>query len=227
LLDFAEDGELVDGLLVGRLEQRPAGVLDPLAGLGVGALMRVSLVAADLVDGALGEADDVEGVEGDLGAGDVVADRFLISAAHVDRDGPEHPREHDHPRAAPAVEMTSSSTDPSVSGCDGHRSAGKRDSKPMLRFPSRPPRFLFAPRDCSLDLDAAGEPVDGVGELADGVEGAAFAPAGHVRDRLAVDGESDADADAHDVGDAVDDHFGLLAREMLVVDAERVGGLVK
>ena len=48
--------------------------------------MRVPLVAADLVDGALAEADDVEGIEANLGVGEVGADRLLIAAGHVDRD---------------------------------------------------------------------------------------------------------------------------------------------
>ena len=54
--------------------------------------MRVSLVTADLVDGALREADHVEWVERDLGVGDRVADRFLIAAGHVDRDGADRLR---------------------------------------------------------------------------------------------------------------------------------------
>jgi len=47
----------------------------------------VSFVAADLVHGSLGEADDVEGIEADLGVGDVLPDRLLVAAGHVDRDG--------------------------------------------------------------------------------------------------------------------------------------------
>ena len=47
------------------------------------------------------------------------------------------------------------------------------------------------------------------GVLADGVERAVFAPAGDVRDRLAADVE--ADRAEHAVGDAVDEHLGLLA----------------
>jgi hypothetical protein len=48
----------------------------------------VPLVATDLIDRALREADDVEWVEADLGRRGVVADRLLIAAAHVDRDRP-------------------------------------------------------------------------------------------------------------------------------------------
>jgi len=61
LLHFVQQRELGDRLLGGRLEQRPAGALDPLALPCVGALVGVSLVAADLVDGALREAHDVIG----------------------------------------------------------------------------------------------------------------------------------------------------------------------
>jgi hypothetical protein len=54
----------------------PAGALPPAALGGLGALVGVPLVAADLVDRALAEADDVERVKAGLGAGDVVADAF-------------------------------------------------------------------------------------------------------------------------------------------------------
>jgi hypothetical protein len=85
--DFAEQRELRDALLVWRLQQRPAGALDP-ATLGcVRAFVGVPLVAADLVDRALAEADDVEGVKADLGLRDAGADRLGVAAAHVDRDG--------------------------------------------------------------------------------------------------------------------------------------------
>jgi hypothetical protein len=53
---LAEQRELTDRLLLWALQQRPARVLDPLAGLGVGAVVGVPLVAADLIDGALAEA---------------------------------------------------------------------------------------------------------------------------------------------------------------------------
>jgi hypothetical protein len=89
LLDFAELGELVDGLFGGALEQRPPGALDPLPGRGVRAVMRVSFVAAVLVDGALGEADCVEGVKADVGVGDRVADGLLVAARPVDHDRPD------------------------------------------------------------------------------------------------------------------------------------------
>ncbi len=68
VLDFPEGGELADGLAFGRLEQRPAGALDPAAGRGVRALVEVPFVAADLIGGARSEPADVEGVEADLGA---------------------------------------------------------------------------------------------------------------------------------------------------------------
>ena len=86
VLDFPERGELADGLVLGRLEQRPARALDPAAGLGVRALVGVSFVAADLVGRARAEADDVERVKADLGLRHRGADRALILAAHVDRD---------------------------------------------------------------------------------------------------------------------------------------------
>jgi len=89
LRDLAEQRELRDRLFLGRLEQRPARALDPAALRGVGALVDVPFVAPDLVDGALPKPDDVEGIEADLGVGDVGADRFLIAAGHVDRDRPD------------------------------------------------------------------------------------------------------------------------------------------
>src|SRR5215213_8958036 len=49
-------------------------------------------------------------------------------------------------------------------------------------------------------------------------------PAGDVGDRLAADVETDGGAD--DVGDAVDEHLGLLAAVLLVADAEGVRELV-
>jgi transposase len=55
------DAEICFDPAFGRLEQRPAGALDPAAGGRVGALVGVPFVAADLVGGAGGEADDVEG----------------------------------------------------------------------------------------------------------------------------------------------------------------------
>jgi hypothetical protein len=50
------------------------------------------LVAADLVDGALRQADDVERVEADLGVRGMLADRFLVAAQHVDRDRADRAR---------------------------------------------------------------------------------------------------------------------------------------
>jgi hypothetical protein len=55
LLDFVQQRELADRLFLRRFEQRPAGALDPLALRGVGALVGVPLVAADLVNSALRE----------------------------------------------------------------------------------------------------------------------------------------------------------------------------
>jgi hypothetical protein len=63
LLDLPEGGELSDRLALGGLEQRPAGALDPAAGRGVGALVGVPCVAADLVGRAAREAADVERVK--------------------------------------------------------------------------------------------------------------------------------------------------------------------
>src|SRR5829696_2369810 len=66
--------------------------------------------------------------------------------------------------------------------------------------------------------------VDRLRVFVDGVESAVFAPAGDVGDRLAADVEPDGGAD--DVGDAVDEHLGLLAAVLLVADAEGVRELV-
>jgi len=49
----------------------------------------VPLVATDLIDGALREPDDVEGIEADLCVRDARADGLLIAAGHVDRDRPD------------------------------------------------------------------------------------------------------------------------------------------
>ena len=86
LLYFGEQLELLGFLFGGRLQQRPAGALDPSSLGCVGALVSVPLITADLVDGTLGEAHDVEGVERDLGLRDALADRLLLAAGHVDRD---------------------------------------------------------------------------------------------------------------------------------------------
>ncbi len=51
--------------------------------------MRVSFIATDLVDRALGEAHHVERVKADLGLRDVLSDGLLITAGHVDRDPPD------------------------------------------------------------------------------------------------------------------------------------------
>jgi hypothetical protein len=56
LLDLCQQRELLGVLLVGRLQQRPAGALDPLAGRGVRALVGVPLIAAYLIHGTLREA---------------------------------------------------------------------------------------------------------------------------------------------------------------------------
>src|SRR5438128_6682193 len=87
LLHLGQQRQLPRSLLRRRLEQRPAGALDPLAGLRMRALVRVPLISADLVHGALGQAHDVERVDRDLGVGQALADRLLIAAGHVDRDG--------------------------------------------------------------------------------------------------------------------------------------------
>src|SRR4051812_3449554 len=76
--DLVQLGELTDGLVLGRLEQAPARVLDPASFGGVGAVVAVPFVSADPVGGAAGEPADMEGVEGDLGAGYGFADRLLI-----------------------------------------------------------------------------------------------------------------------------------------------------
>lgn len=60
-LDLGELGGLAGGVALGCLDERPADALDPLAA-GSGALaVVVPGGAADLVDGLVGELDDVEG----------------------------------------------------------------------------------------------------------------------------------------------------------------------
>jgi len=99
LLDFAELGELVHGLLGGGLEQRPAGALDPLPGLRVGAVVGVPLLAADLVHGALAEVGSARGA--------VAAFRLLRfrgppteSGRGQARPGPSHTTRHAGPHRA-------------------------------------------------------------------------------------------------------------------------------
>ena len=60
LLDLPWRGELADGLVLGGLEQRPAGALDPAACRRVAAVVTVPFVAADLIGGAGAESDDVK-----------------------------------------------------------------------------------------------------------------------------------------------------------------------
>ena len=74
-------------------------------------------------------------------------------------------------------------------------------------------------------FDAAGDRVDRLGVIADGVQRAVFAPAGDVGDRLAADVEADGTAD--DVAGAVDEYLGATAAVVLVADAEGVRELVK
>jgi hypothetical protein len=78
-IDLAERAELVEALSrSGAFSSAPARVLDPAAGRGVRALVRVPLVAAELVDGVGADPDDVEWIEADLGTESVLADRLLI-----------------------------------------------------------------------------------------------------------------------------------------------------
>jgi hypothetical protein len=70
-------------------------------------------------------------------------------------------------------------------------------------------------------LDRRGDGIDLLGEGVDGLQGAVFAPAGHVGNALALDVE--ADLPAHHVGDGVDEHLGLLTGEVLVV--QLAGGM--
>jgi len=86
-LDLVEQRELLDRLFGGRFEQRPARALDPLSLGCVGALVRVSFIAADLIDRALGQAHHMKRSKRDLGLRDALADRLLIAAGHIDRDG--------------------------------------------------------------------------------------------------------------------------------------------
>ena len=77
-------------LVLGRLEQRPAGALDPAAGRGVGAL-----VARSIRRGGPGRwraapsRTTWNGSKQISASRDGVADRALVLAAHVDRDRPD------------------------------------------------------------------------------------------------------------------------------------------
>jgi hypothetical protein len=62
-----------------------------------------------------------------------------------------------------------------------------------------------------------------LGELERRVQCAAFAPAGHIRHRLAIDLR--ANRAARDKGHGVDDDLGSRAAELLIPDPEGVGEL--
>jgi hypothetical protein len=70
LLDFDQQLEVLGALLLRRLQQRLARALDPAALGRVRALVRVALIAADLVHRVLGQADHMKRIEGDLGPRD-------------------------------------------------------------------------------------------------------------------------------------------------------------
>ena len=67
-------------------------------------------------------------------------------------------------------------------------------------------------------LDVAGDGVDGPGVFADGLEGAVFAPAGDVGDRVA--GDIEPEGAEYAVGDAVDEDFAAFAAVVLVVNCD-------
>ena len=84
--DLGELEQLPGGLVGGVLQQRIARALDPLAGVAGGAAVLVVLGASDLVSSLTAELHDMEGVKGDLGVRQRLADRLLIAGGHVDRD---------------------------------------------------------------------------------------------------------------------------------------------
>ncbi len=86
VLDFGELGGLAGGEPLGCLEQRPAHALDPSAGRALALARGVPLGAADLIDGAAGQDDDVEGIKADLGAGQGGLDRVFIAGELGDQE---------------------------------------------------------------------------------------------------------------------------------------------
>ena len=89
--DLGQPRELLFALALRRLEQRPAGVLDPAAARSLALAVLVPLGAAHIVDRSARELAHVERVEHDLRAEPLVGlgdrlDRVLIAGRHVDRD---------------------------------------------------------------------------------------------------------------------------------------------
>jgi hypothetical protein len=70
VLDFVQRGELTDGLVLRGLQQRPAHALDPATVPGGALALLVPFAAADIIDGALSELDDMKRVEADLCVGE-------------------------------------------------------------------------------------------------------------------------------------------------------------
>jgi hypothetical protein len=100
------------------------------------------------------------------------------------------------------------------------RLAGRGRQRPAARTPSRlriitPPRAA-RPSKRQARLDAAGEPVDRLGEPGDRFDGVVLAPCRHIRHAVAGDVESD--ARAHQIGRSLGDE--LLGR---VVELRVVG----
>ena len=89
--------------------------------------MGVSFVAADLIDGALGEAHDVKRVQADLGLRCVVADRLSVAAAHVDQDRPDRVL-----AVAELVKEALQRGDVAARGAPHDRAAGVIDDRPEI-----------------------------------------------------------------------------------------------
>ena len=137
LADRGKDRSLVLGEIVGVLQQRPAGVLELLGGVGLARLAQlVPVLAADLVQRRRRHRDDVVVVDHDLGLGRVLADRLGVAAGHVHRDCGQPGGARDQARVQLQPRLEPRARD-AVAGRHG-RAGAERDHDRRLRLPRAP-----------------------------------------------------------------------------------------